>query len=369
MKNLDNGLLKVAIYPYDYEMQPYLQYSSMLRNVKLEILLTPNGWISENMQLYGYKVQTVLLDNDYQLVDAVWITDSVNNLEDKQIYEIAEEFLKHNKQILLSRHIKKETHSNLVQLVNKYSGELIDLLQSEQNIDFNEIPAILYDIYTPVISVAGIGERTDKFLLQLAVKDYLERQGYHVILVSSRDNSMYLDNVYALPIFMNGIMPSEYKIILYNNFVKKIEEEEKPEVIINGIPGEIMPISKVQPGHFGIHAFQILNAVNPDFLIMGLYGNVISDKYVKELKQIMKYKFVANIDCFYLSNCAQDVFTVNRSRPIEYFFITEEDKKHLRENLKIEVEHKEKIYIDTEIEMLGQYIIDCLHENFETEVL
>ena len=242
-------------------------------------------------------------------------------------------------------------------------------MQSEQCINVNTISAKLYDIYTPVINVAGIGERTDKFILQLAVKDYLERQGYHVILVSSRDNSMYLDNVYALPAFMNGLIPPEYKIILYNNFIKKIEEEEKPEVIITGIPGEIMPISKVQPGHFGIHAFQILNAVNPDFLIMSLYGNEISGKYVKELKQIMKYKFVADIDCFYLSNYAQDVFTVNRSRPIEYFLINEEDKKHLRDNLKSEVEHDEKIYIDTEIELLGQYIIDCLHENFETEVL
>ena len=125
---------------------------------------------------------------------------------------------------------------------------------------------------------------------------------------------------------MNGGIPPEYKIILYNHFIKKIEEEEKPEVIIIGIPGEIMPISKVQPGHFGIHAFQILNAVNPDFLIMSLYGNEISGKYVKELKQIMKYKFVANIDCFYLGNYAQDVFTVNRSRPIEYFLINEKDK-------------------------------------------
>lgn len=366
---MDNSLLRISIYPYDYEMEPYLRYSSMLKSVKPVILLTPNGWASENEQLYGYKVQTVLSNDDFQSLDAIWITDSVNNVQDKQIYEIVEEFLRHNKQILLSRHIQKETYDDLVQLVNKYSGKLVNLLQNEQYISFNTIPAKLYDIYTPIIHIAGIGEKTDKFLLQLAVKDYLEKRGYRTTLVSSRDNSMYLDNVYSLPAFMNGGIPPEYKIILYNHFVKKIEEEEKPEVIIIGVPGEIMPISKVQPGHFGIHAFQIFNAVNPDFLIMSLYGNEITGKYIKELNQIMKYKFVANIDCFYLSSYAQDVFTVNRSRPIEYFRISEEDKKHFRDNLKNEVEDEEKIYIDTEIEMLGQYVIDCLHENFETEVL
>ena len=34
-----------------------------------------------------------------------------------------------------------------------------------------------------------------------------------------------------------------------------------------GVPEGIMPISKFQVGHFGIHAFEVLNAVNPDFLL------------------------------------------------------------------------------------------------------
>ena len=80
---MDNSLLRIAIYPYDYEMQPYLRYSSMLKSVKPVILLTPNGWASENEQLYGYKVQTVLSNDDFQSLDAIWITDSVNNVQDK----------------------------------------------------------------------------------------------------------------------------------------------------------------------------------------------------------------------------------------------------------------------------------------------
>ena len=77
----------------------------------------------------------------------------------------------------------------MVQLVNTYSGELVNLLQSEQCINLIQYQQNYMNIYTPIIDIAGIGEKTDKFLLQLAVKDYLERQGYHTILVSSRDNS------------------------------------------------------------------------------------------------------------------------------------------------------------------------------------
>ena len=77
---MDNDLIRVVIYPYDYEMLPYLRYNSMLKTVKPEILLTPNGWALENGKLYGYKVQTALSDDDYQSVDAIWITDSVNKI-------------------------------------------------------------------------------------------------------------------------------------------------------------------------------------------------------------------------------------------------------------------------------------------------
>lgn len=119
---------------------------------------------------------------------------------------------------------------------------------------------------------------------------------------------------------MDANIPSEQKIILYNHFIKKIEQEEKPEVIILGVPEGIMPISKFQAGYFGICAFEILNAVN-------------------------------------------------RSIPIEYFSRKQSDIEDLRIKLESDTDKQEKIFTESSVEIMGQYIIDCLNDNAEMETL
>lgn len=295
--------------------------------------------------------------------------ESSNRIQEDYLHEIVENMLKHQKQIIYAGDVKKEVYDKIMQLVAIYSGSIIDVTRNDTITDINNIPLCLYPIYTPIISVAGVGEKTDKFSVQLAIKTYLEEKGYQVALAASRHTSIFLPNTYPFPGFMDANIPTEYKIVLYNHFIKKIEQEKKPEVIITGIPGGIMPTSKLQVSHFGIHAFEILNAMNPDFLLMRLYGNNVSEKYVSELKQIMKYKFMADIDCFYLSSTGQDVFTVNRSMPIEYFSRKQADIKKLKPKLEADTDKQEKIYTETEIEIMGQYMIDCLNENVETEVL
>lgn len=331
--------------------------------------MSPNGWAIGKESICDYMVQTTLSETDYQKIDAVLITDSSNKIQDEQIYEVIENMLKHNKQILLARSVQETVYNKILQLVKNHSGSMIDVMKENKVSDIDISPLAIHDIYTPIICVVGVGEQTDKLLVQLSTKRYLEEKGYHVVLVSSRNNSVFLNNTYPFPDFMDSNIPSEQKIILYNHFIKKIEQEEKPEVIIVGVPEGIMPISKFQVGHFGIHAFEVLNAVNPDFLVMCLYGNNVTDKYVTEIKQIVKYKYMTDIECFYISGTAQDVFTVNRSIPIEYFSRNQDDIEVLRTKLESDTNKQEKIFTEKSVEIMGQYIVDCLNDNVEMEML
>ena len=69
----------------------------------------------------------------------------------------------------------------------------------------------------------------------------LLKENYKVSLISSRQFGN-TENIHAFPGFMNGngLNESE-KIICYNQYLKYIEENEKPEVIVVGIPGELLP--------------------------------------------------------------------------------------------------------------------------------
>lgn len=172
---MNNDFINVAVFPYDNEMYPYLQHSSMLKNINIQILLSPNGWAVERENICGYTVQTTLSEDDYQKIDAVWITGSANKIQDDQICEILEDILKHGKKVLFARVVQEPVYSKILRLVKKYSGNMIDVMKANEISDIDISPLALHDIYTPIICVAGVGEQTGKFGVQLAIKRYLEK--------------------------------------------------------------------------------------------------------------------------------------------------------------------------------------------------
>lgn len=89
----------------------------MLKNIDIQILLSPNGWAMGKESICGYMVQTTLSESDYQKIDAVWITDSSNKIQDEQLYEVIENMLKHSKQILFARAVKETVYNKISELV------------------------------------------------------------------------------------------------------------------------------------------------------------------------------------------------------------------------------------------------------------
>ena len=118
-----NKILRVVAFPYDKEMQPYLKFKSMIENIEPLILLAAKGWAVEKNQFSKFRVQESLSENDYQIIDAIWLIDSIHDIQEDFVLEIVEEMLKHHKQILLSRHFNTETYNRIVGLVEKYSGK------------------------------------------------------------------------------------------------------------------------------------------------------------------------------------------------------------------------------------------------------
>jgi peptide maturation system protein (TIGR04066 family) len=318
---------KIAIFPFDYYLLPVIKNKDNLLDFQLSQVFSLQGWGMVNDTVSAScKDDTaediVVMDIFDESVDfdfdILYITNSNHKIDDDLLYRCIERAAKRQKNILVSKKLSTEQMEQ-IKAICKQNNVHVQFLYADVSTDIiNDTAEMLYSIDTPIISVSGVDENTNKFEVQLELYNRLKKDGYSVSWVSSR-NEMLLCGEHPLPDFMFQTSISEtQKILMYNHFVKFIEEQESPDVIILGIPGEMMPNSKLQVGHFGTTAFQIFNAVNPDFSVLCVHCNGNNEDYFDRLLQAMEYKFSVETDCIYISSISKDPFSLNKITPVEY---------------------------------------------------
>ena len=110
------------------------------------------------------------------------------------------------------------------------------------------------------------------------------------------------------------------KILMFNRYVKGIEVDENPDVIIIGIPGGLMPFNKILTNKFGILAYFISQAVSPDFTVCSiLYDDVIT-KYFDMLSTSLKYKYGFEVDCFNVASAQFDFVSSSEQEKLCFNF-------------------------------------------------
>ena len=302
--------------------------------------------------------------------DIFLLAEPEHNIDENYIVQIIDRMAQMNKTIWIFKSLSDEIITKIDTICEKNKVEVQFFSKDIENVVFDG-EEILYDISTPIITVAGMGEKTNKMELQMDLVISLQKDKYKVVWVSSRNeallyngqkfptfmydegvsektnkmelqmdlvislqkdkykvvwvssrNEALLYNGQKFPTFMYDEGVSEKKkILMYNHYLKWIEQSEKPDVILIGIPGGIMPDSKKQVGYFGITSFEVLNAINPDYFIMSLYGNTLGKNYLDELRNVMKYKFNVEVDSFYVGDMEQDAYSLDKLAPIEYIHL------------------------------------------------
>lgn len=362
---------KIAIFPYDEDFSPFLINADSISDMEIKRVFSVQGWGYIGKSVCAGAVEKLEVENLFDIqedntYDVLAIVESEHILEESLLYKAVEFVAQKGKNIWIFKKLTIEQYKKLKDICHKYSTVIHDFLNLEkQKPQFGE-EEIIYDIGVPVIAVAGMGEKTNKAKLQVDIYSCLCQDGYKAIWVSSRIEA-FMFGGQGFPHFMYGnAFTEKKKILLYNHYLKWLEQTEQPDVILIGIPGGIMPDSKKQVGNFGITAFEILNAIVPDYFIMSLYCCELGKKYLDELQKIMKYKFNAEIDCFYVSDTEQDAYSLNKITPVEYVQLESSVVQRVVEG----IEYKDiSIYHAKTIEALYRGMIDKLGEYSDCQVL
>lgn len=370
-----------AVFPYDMEFEPVLRHIGLVDLVSVRYLMAPEGCIAQQQVCCGDSTYTViehLTEEEMAQVDILWLTDSYYQVPEEVILHKVKEFSTGGKDVLVGRSIKNNMREQVSRICREAGVRFLEpaAFMREYHPAAEEIMAgreqygesahlTVERILTPVVVVLGDDEFCDKFELQLAMREQMIEKGYRVCSIGSRTASEP-SGVYSHPVFMNENKMSEReKIVYYNNYMKKLEKLEHPDVFILGIPGGILPLSKNKFGDFGVRAYEILQAVTPDFVVMSLHMGEYNRKYLEEMRRLFQYRFNTDIDCFYISNIGMDSFSFHLDTPLKYLVFPRE---RVREAID-RIEGVPDIYSMQEIEQMGECVVQRLTEYAQVEVM
>lgn len=367
---------KTMIYPFDVESMPLIRHSSFFKDNVFSHIISPNGWgLNGKDASYdeGGQETGLIVDSDFDKAlkecETIFFTKSNRQIDfNRSIYPKLKKSAELSKNIICSIELKKEQIEEISK-VCKMNGKYFKYLSHPYKDIVCPKTEKIYKINTPVVFVTGLGERTHKFEIQLSLRDSLQQMGYKVSQIGTR-NYCELMGFNSFPGFMysRNITESE-KVILFNHYIKNIEVNENPDIIIIGVPGGTMPFNYEFTNKFGILAYEISQAIIPDFVVFGtLYENVTTE-FFELISKSHKYKFGYDIDCYNISNTSLNVQGSRNESSLQYLTMDWEfinDKKEEYRSLDMPIYN---ILDKNDIKNITEFMIDNLSEYINTEAV
>ena len=316
-----------TIYPYSKDDIQLFRYAKSLGDILPVYAVSPPGWglIGKDVtSIDGGKpsgiVITENLDSALQNSELLVIASFEHYVgEEGGLKDTLETAIRYKKPfVLLSPPQTPEEQKTLDK------AKQLDLLyystgQDCQNIiDHTKLKNYCEDLKSPVTMIVGQGPYTSKFEIQIGVRNELIKRGYKVSQIGSRPYCE-LFGFHSFPSFMfSKELDETQKIITFNNFVKQIEKDEEPDLLIIGVPGGIMPIFEKAHNNFGILHLEVAAAIEPDSVIYCLYSNSYSAQfYDKSTEMLYNRLNHAKTSCFIMSNSFIDYSAYSESKELK----------------------------------------------------
>lgn len=356
---------KVLLFPYNIHSCDILRYCNMLTNYEIIGVLAPSGWgmtgkdagFVDGGKEIGMKIQETI-DYEQNFQGILVAADGCSEETERVIADFVEDILSHNKEIIFLTEVSpriKELCSKKPNLSTYRSKEKVDSLYNTRVLQIN----------TPVIAVAGTHEFTNKFKIQMELNQFFKEKGYKVSHIASKQYGE-LFGIHSFPDFMYSEMNETNKIFGFNKWIRQIEKTEQPDVILIGIPGEIMPYSEKFPGHFGIMMYECMQAVRPDVLILSCLYDNYNVEYFEKLSKSIRYKYGVYVDCFNISTFQVDLNESEQNNTLQYFKLRYQDVDRVIASCKGEIPIF-NIMNDIDGEKMADLVLQKLQEYSEAE--
>ena len=258
---------KIAVFPVDEDFL-FIPNNENIelgkKRYKISYYITLAGWNVGNTEKQLYALD----EFNFKNIDTLVLINSLRKLEDDVIQKIISEATKNSIRIVCARD-DVDVNYEMLKRVCIDESVAFEMVCDETSLVNSKV---INNIDIPVITISGVGPYVGKFQVGLYLRSSFENAGYKVLYISPRREGE-LFGTHIFPEYMyNKNLDYTTKVFEFNCYVSNLIREEKPDIAIIGVPGEIMELSEKHKMNFGIMASAVFNAIKPDVSILNMYN-------------------------------------------------------------------------------------------------
>lgn len=228
--------------------------------------------------------------------------------------------------------IRKANERKVTVVINKSFVNVLELhhLMSDnikviEEFESNFIDNHCYSIKTPIVCIGGIGLEEDQFCMEIQIQNSLLKRGINFFQIGSSKYSDFF-KMKNIPSFVNGgdISISE-KVRLFNHFIKKIEIDYSPEIIVIGIPSKLITLSEKLESDYGSVAYMMVSSLDVDYSIINIPDGFVDVEKLPELSQLLWEKYGLYGDYYAVSKKMIDIEESKTNGRLQFIDLNDAD--------------------------------------------
>lgn len=290
---------KAVIYPFTLKQEYLVEHRKKMDDIELLGKVLPISW------------RASVFDKDDNLSEKI-ITKS--EWLDKSDIVFVPEFE------LFHQEYSKTVEKNL-KILEKENRVIIRAKTTENEIKAYEKPNKLWtNLNVPLIYVGEVKDGPYGAILTENIAEELRKNGYKVSAIINDRFAEWIGEKIT-PDFLRWDICAENKILMLNNFIKEIEDKEKPDVMVVQVQGNAVRLNNFSETNFEINSYIYSQAHAPDIYIQTIPINMYNDYLNDKIKKNCLNRFGFEIDILFVTNCYVDCSRVRFLGDIKEFYI------------------------------------------------
>lgn len=240
-----------------------------------------------------------------QRIDILFIPEIELNLKAKlkiidQLVHVTESSMK---EIVCLMNLNWEADSMLNSFCNELGIKLVSLgkndCEEHESMDYHRL-------YRPRAAVIYIGEmvkglNADEVVLILS--NALINRGIRNVIIGTDSIYEYIPNAIRAEYLASEYKVSEKeRITLLNKDIKKLEKQNKPDIIIVRVPGIVLRFNEFMYSNLGITTYILSQMLQPDYFVLCCPFGEFNTAFYELLSQDFMNRYGMSIDFVHMSN-------------------------------------------------------------------